>query len=62
MKAPSNSRIEQLLRDPKAREQFRRQVKAGTGMSSSGRQTIAVDAPNGESTVLLNIVPARVPF
>jgi hypothetical protein len=62
MKAPSNAEIEQLLRNPKAREQFRQQIKAGTGMSSSGRQTIEVHAPNGESTVLLNIVPARVPF
>ena len=64
MKAPSDPIIERLLRDPQAREAFRRQVKAGTGLSAlTGRQTIEVpDArPGNGSVVRLNIVPAKIP-
>ena len=64
MKAPSDPIIEQLLRDPQAREAFRRQIKAGTGVSAqTGRQTIElpdVRAGNG-SVVRLIIVPAKIP-
>lgn len=64
MKAPSDPIIEQLLRDPQAREAFHRQVKAGTGVSPrTGRQTIELPdtrAANG-SVVRLTIVPAKIP-
>lgn len=62
MKAPSNPIIERLLRDPRARESFRQQIKRGTGFSdATGKQTIEVPDTAGNGTVRLNIVPAKVP-
>ncbi len=64
MKAPSDPLIEQLLRDPRAREAFRRQIKSGAGVSAeTGRQTIEVPdvrSDNG-AVVRLRIVPAKIP-